>query len=140
MGQHDLLGASDERILLGQREVAAGADVDDGLFWFGCYKELDAVVVCAEVQKDAADCDEDCADRNQWSKWVGDDQVHEFAKCGPAVATFDLLGALWHDFGCHEPCAVRQPSKDCEDANDRTDSTSDAKSECKHCRDETAER
>jgi hypothetical protein len=45
--EDDLLGLAHERVLLGEAQVAAGADVDDGLFGLAFDEELHAPVVLA---------------------------------------------------------------------------------------------
>jgi len=90
--EDDLFRLQDEGVLFMKRQVATGADVDDGLFRFGFNEEFNPVVVRAEVQKDAADGDEHGTDRDQWTKRIGDDQVHQFAK-GSAAISSRLTGA-----------------------------------------------
>jgi hypothetical protein len=88
---HHTLDLRDQRVHLGQREVAAGADIDDALLGLGLDEEIDAEVVLAVIGEDLEDDEDHGADGDEGHHRVADDERDHPAEERAAVPGLDLL-------------------------------------------------
>ena len=91
MGEHDIFGAHHQRVFLGKAQVAPRPNVDDGLFWFGFHKELNAIAVLAEVGEHTKDKGQNGSTCHDGHDWVACDELDEITENGALTTPFNAL-------------------------------------------------
>ena len=79
----------DQVIFFLKRQVAARADVNDGLLWFGFNKEIHAIIIFAIVFENTHGKENDRKNCDHWHDWIGGQKLDKLAKKRPTVFVFD---------------------------------------------------
>ena len=91
MLQHAFFDTHDKGVLLVQRQVPAGAHINDGLFRFAFDKEFDRRLAFAKGDKDADHKPDHQRNRHNRHHGVARDHVDKPPEQGPAIARADTL-------------------------------------------------
>ena len=126
MSQNDLFDLFDQIILLINRQVAAPAHVNDGLFRLGFHEEFGAVIVVDVIDQNRADEYEDRAEGQQRRDRIAGDQMDHPAKGRAAITRFDARAAVGHDTAHCRAAQIAKATPDSHQRHEKRHNAADA--------------